>query len=312
MRINELAKELEVKAKAILDVLPELGITDKKTHSSSIEDHEAEAVRRHFTAKSGSASARERPAPPEVKPKIDFSKVHKPGDVARQLKEREEQLHRPVPPPRPPVATAPPAVAPKPPAKPAVAPPLPPPVQEKPRVIAPKAPVTPAAPVEKTVVVSPPAPKPAAPAAPIAEKAPPAVIVTPPIHQPPVATTAPAAPTKPPAVPPPAPVEQPPIAARPASQQPIVPQRRVITPQTGPRPVYQAPPSAAGAGKPSTAPARPQGVVRGQPIFQRQRPMPGGTGAPAGRPQFGRPGDQRRGPHPTSASRLGFPGRQGV
>src|SRR5215471_524951 len=310
MRINELAKELEVKAKAILDVLPELGITDKKTHSSSIEDHEAEAVRRHFTAKSGSASMRERPAPPEVKPKIDFSKVHKPGDVARQLKEREEQLHRPVPPPRPPIATAPPAVAPKPPVKPpAVAPP---PVQQKPTVIAPKAPVTPAAPVEKTVVVSPPAPKPTAPAAPIAEKAPPAVIVTPPIHQPPVATTAPAAPTKPPAVPPPAPVEQPPIAARPASQQPIVPQRRVITPQTGPRPVYQAPPSAAGAGKPSTAPARPQGVVRGQPIFQRQRPMPGGTGAPAGRPQFGRPGDQRRGPHPTSASRLGFPGRQGV
>src|SRR5215469_3201594 len=310
MRINELAKELEVKAKAILDVLPELGITDKKTHSSSIEDHEAEAVRRHFTAKSGSASARERPAPPEVKPKIDFSKVHKPGDVARQLKEREEQLHRPVPPPRPPAATAPPAVAPKLPVKPAVAPP--PPVQQKPTVIAPKAPVTPAAPVEKTVVVSPPAPKPTAPAAPIAEKAPPAVIVTPPIHQPPVATTAPAAPTKPPAVPPPAPVEQPPIAARPASQQPIVPQRRVITPQTGPRPVYQAPPSAAGAGKPSTAPARPQGLVRGQPIFQRQRPMPGGTGAPAGRPQFGRPGDQRRGPHPTSASRLGFPGRQGV
>src|SRR5215468_10705025 len=311
MRINELAKELEVKAKAILDVLPELGITDKKTHSSSIEDHEAEAVRRHFTAKSGSASMRERPAPPEVKPKIDFSKVHKPGDVARQLKEREEQSHRPVAPPRPPVATAPPAVAPKPPVKPPVAPP-PPPVQQKPTVIAPKAPVTPAAPVEKTVVVSPPAPKPAAPAAPIAEKAPPAVIVTPPIHQPPVATTAPAAPTKPPAVPPPAPVEQPPIAARPASQQPIVPQRRVITPQTGPRPVYQAPPSAAGAGKPSTAPARPQGVVRGQPIFQRQRPMPGRTGAPAGRPQFGRPGDQRRGPHPTSASRLGFPGRQGV
>src|SRR5262249_4063860 len=88
------------------------------------------------------------------------------------------------------------------------------------------------------------------------------------------------------------------IAAKPLSQQPIV-QRRVITPQTGPRPVYQAPPSAAGSGgvQRSTAPAgRPQGgVVRGQPIFQR-RPMGGGSTAPAGRPQFGRPGDQRGAP----------------
>src|SRR5262249_26792549 len=226
MRINELAKELEVKAKAILDVLPELGITDKKTHSSSIEDHEAEAVRRHFTAKSSSAGVRERPAPPEVKPKIDFSKVHKPGDVARQLKEREEQLHRPVAPPRPPIAAAPPAVARKAPVKPAVAPPL---VQEKPTVVAPKAPVAPPPPAEKTAVVSPPAPKPVAPAAPISEKAPPVVIVTPPTHQPPAATTAPVTAPKPPAAPAP-PVEQPPIAAKPPSQQPIVPQRRVITP----------------------------------------------------------------------------------
>src|SRR5215470_16398740 len=166
MRINELAKELEVKAKAILDVLPELGITDKKTHSSSIEDHEAEAVRRHFTAKSGSASARERPAPPEVKPKIDFSKVHKPGDVARQLREREEQLHRPVPRPPVPSAAAPPAVAPKVPPK----PPAPPPVPEKPKVVSPKAPVAPQVPAEKMAVVSPAAPKPAAPTVPIPEK----------------------------------------------------------------------------------------------------------------------------------------------
>src|SRR5262249_38508961 len=210
---------------------------------------------------------------------------------------------------RPPIAAAPPAVAPKAPVKPAVAPPL---VQEKPTVVAPKAPVAPPPPAEKTAVVSPPAPKPVAPAAPISEKAPPAVIATTPTHHPPAATTAPVPPPKPPAAPA-APVEPPPIAAKPPSQQPIVPQRRVITPQTGPRPVYQAPPSAAGTlGKHSAAPARPQGVVRGQPIFQRQRPMPGASGAPSGRPQFGRPGDQRRGPHPTSASRLGFPGRQGV
>src|SRR5215813_5701368 len=165
MRINELAKELEVKAKAILDVLTDLGITDKKTHSSSIEDHEAEKVRRHFTAKSSSAPARERSAPAEVRPKIDLSKISKPGDVARLLREREEQQHRPAP--RPVTAAAPPpAVAPKVPVKPPVAPRPP----EKPTVVAPKAPVAPVVPAEKTVVVSPPVQKPAAPAVPIPEK----------------------------------------------------------------------------------------------------------------------------------------------
>ena len=38
IRINELARELEVKPNVILDMLPELGVADKKTHSSSIDD----------------------------------------------------------------------------------------------------------------------------------------------------------------------------------------------------------------------------------------------------------------------------------
>src|SRR6185312_209323 len=38
IRINELARELEVKPSVILDLLPELGVTDKKTHSSSLDD----------------------------------------------------------------------------------------------------------------------------------------------------------------------------------------------------------------------------------------------------------------------------------
>jgi translation initiation factor IF-2 len=45
IRINDLARELEVKSKAILDVLAEVGVTEKKTHSSSLEEHEAEKVR---------------------------------------------------------------------------------------------------------------------------------------------------------------------------------------------------------------------------------------------------------------------------
>src|SRR5207245_2095750 len=48
IRINELARYLEVKAKAILDYLPEAGVAEKKTHSSSIDLAAAEKVRAHF------------------------------------------------------------------------------------------------------------------------------------------------------------------------------------------------------------------------------------------------------------------------
>ena len=50
IRINELARELEVKAKVILDYLPEVGVREKKTHSSSIDVDAAEKVRAHFRA----------------------------------------------------------------------------------------------------------------------------------------------------------------------------------------------------------------------------------------------------------------------
>src|ERR1043165_5811277 len=48
IRINELARELEVKAHEILDKLPELGVADKKTHSSSIDDDVADKLRVAF------------------------------------------------------------------------------------------------------------------------------------------------------------------------------------------------------------------------------------------------------------------------
>ena len=159
IRINDLARELEVKSKAILDVLLELGITEKKTHSSSIEPDEAEKIRRHFTVKSGSATAKERSTPGEVKPKIDLSRISKPGDVLRLIQEKEQQQHHPPVPPRPvPVAASPAVIAPKPqPPAPAI---TPAPDQEKPRVIKPQVPVaTVTPPAEKTVVVSPPAEK---------------------------------------------------------------------------------------------------------------------------------------------------------
>src|SRR5712692_5367457 len=62
IRINELARELEVKAKAIIDYLPEAGVTEKKTHSSSIELDAAEKVRKHFHEVADAEAAAERAA----------------------------------------------------------------------------------------------------------------------------------------------------------------------------------------------------------------------------------------------------------
>ncbi|MBV9180120.1 MAG: translation initiation factor IF-2 N-terminal domain-containing protein, partial [Acidobacteria bacterium] len=113
IRINDLARELEVKSKAILDVLPEVGVTEKKTHSSSLEEHEAEKVRNHFRgpgdAQGPTKAARAAPsAPEEIKTKIDLSHISKPGDVLKAIIGKQQPQvtpaspappARPVPPP---------------------------------------------------------------------------------------------------------------------------------------------------------------------------------------------------------------------
>src|SRR5271166_3459680 len=48
IRINELARELEIKAHEVLDRLPELGVTEKKTHSSSVDEDVAIKLRRLY------------------------------------------------------------------------------------------------------------------------------------------------------------------------------------------------------------------------------------------------------------------------
>ncbi len=58
IRINDLARELEVKSRAVLDVLSIVGVTEKKTHSSSISVEEAERVRAHFRGKAEGSSSR--------------------------------------------------------------------------------------------------------------------------------------------------------------------------------------------------------------------------------------------------------------
>jgi len=48
IRINELARQLEVKSREVIDKLHELGIAEKVTHSSSIDEDVAEQLRRYY------------------------------------------------------------------------------------------------------------------------------------------------------------------------------------------------------------------------------------------------------------------------
>src|SRR5271166_3611341 len=349
VRINDLARELEVKSKVILDLLIKVGVTEKKTHSSSIEVDEAERVRKYY-AEHGEfgiapASRATHAAKEEFKPKIDLSHISKPGDVLRAITQKAAQ---PATPPRPAVAA--PAVPPRTSVTPAAAVPARPP-SSVPKPVAPAASAAPVAPVEPPKpaprfitpqsVMRPPAqvvipPKPAVappaavapPVAPAAKEEPVAVApvvleeqppipieVAPEVVEPEVEATA-AETVAPQQTETPGVEEVPAVAvvpvappaakpAPPAHGKPIVPQRRLIVPQTGPRPVYAAPPRPAGA--PPTAP-RAGLPERGKPIFQRPRPPFPGQGAGQGAPGTSRPPmrpGERRGPHPT---RSGAPG----
>ncbi len=334
VRINDLARELEVKSRSILDALTAVGVTEKKTHSSSIEEDEAEKVRGYFNR--GARPSASRVAPAETKPKFDLSHVSKPGDALKAILERKqaETAARYAPPAaaaRPAVTVAPPAN--RPPvvaARPAVAPPVasaPAPVVAAAAPVAPVvAAAAPAAPAPRRIV---PIPRPAAPnyvvtppaiasrpvagavvARPPAGTVPPAAVVaTPAVARPAVQAPVAAAPAvaapvaAAPIVEPVAPVAEVPVAAAPVAAAPtanVPAPRRVVMPQTGPRPTYSAPPP-------------PPGGPR-TPIFQRPRPgyqgsnPSGGPGGPGSRPMPGgmAPG-ARRPMHPTRT----FPGGPG-
>ncbi|MBI3208716.1 MAG: translation initiation factor IF-2 [Candidatus Solibacter usitatus] len=53
IRINELARELEVKPSRIIELLPEYGVEEKKTHSSSIDEDVALKIRRQILREAG-------------------------------------------------------------------------------------------------------------------------------------------------------------------------------------------------------------------------------------------------------------------
>ena len=216
VRINDLARELEVKSKEILEALEHMNMANGKTHSSSIEEYEAEKVRSHFqrgTKPAPSASSSRHDAGPQ--PKIDLSHISKPGDVLKAILAKKAETERLAQyPQRPAAPSAPPAVVARPaaPAAPTfvarpAAPPAPAPrvvtpasvaQRTEPRIIVPQQ--RPPAAVVPPAVVRPGAPviaRPAGVAPVIARPGVPVVTVAPPVKtvvvKPPV-TAAPAAP----------------------------------------------------------------------------------------------------------------------
>src|SRR6201992_3340421 len=114
VRINDLARELEVKSRAILDALTHVGVTEKKTHSSSLEEDEAERVRQHFQRSGKNGAGAARVVESEPKQKIDWSRVSKPGDVLKAIQQRKDEAaasaQRPSVPHAPPPQAARPAM----------------------------------------------------------------------------------------------------------------------------------------------------------------------------------------------------------
>jgi translation initiation factor IF-2 len=304
VRINDLARELEVKSKAILDTLPLVGVTEKKTHSSSLEEHEAEKVRAYLrsaaegSSSAGKAASRSARGEEEIKTKIDLSNISRPGDVLKAITQRKEAATPPAPSAQRPAVASP---VPAPPEKPAMAPLA---GLSRPATVAP--PPAKAAPPSTSVSASTAAPvisarpvaAPPSPSAPVA--APPRPVTPPPVATVPSAVQAPTAPAAPP-VSASAPTPAPTIAAPPH------PAPRMIVPQTGPRPVYKAParpsPPPVQPGVPiggaRPAPGRP---VPGQPIFQRRPPAANAAAPSTARPL--RPGE-RRPMHPTRQAPAG-------
>jgi translation initiation factor IF-2 len=108
VRINELARELEIKAKVLIEYLPEIGVTEKKTHSSSIDNSHAELVRKHFLGLAAQEAAAEAEKTRAVAAK---SKPPRPAVAAQPTAARPAPA-APAAAPSAPVAARPAAVAP--------------------------------------------------------------------------------------------------------------------------------------------------------------------------------------------------------
>jgi translation initiation factor IF-2 len=319
IRINELARELEVKPSVIIDLLPELGVTDKKTHSSSLDDDVALEVRRRLAgsaeASNGSGAAHVEEArsvhPPEAveaavespapRPAAKVEPVPAPEAPKEAAPEEHAAPARPSHPLRPPLAAG------------GVGHPTPivPPVSRGIPIPAKPVPSAPAAPKPGQILSGPRQPLP--PGLGEMPKTPPSVAI-------------PGAPRPAPAPPAPRQVARPAAPGAPAPQQsqmggggplrppakpnlagqpqarPIVPPRPDMVARLTKPPVTPGAPSLPRPGMPSRpsapTPGRPlyQGPVRpGQPLTRG----PGGAPAGPGRGPMGR----GRGMHPTAPLR---------
>ena len=325
VRINELARELEVKAKAIIDLLAGFGVTEKKTHSSSITEEVAEKVRHHLKGVADAEAAAE--ADREAREAAAKVAQRRPAPAAHPPQAAHPAPAAAKPPVHAPAAPAASHVTPAPPSAPAAAPVTAPPAAPKPAPAAPvAAPPAPAAPVAKPVAPQPPsaavsAPVAAKPAAPVAPATPSAAPAPPPAQQPrpaaaPSATTQqPASRPAPGGHPPAGRTQQPgqqPQAARPAS--PSQPLRPGAPGSAQPRPpLGRSMPTGNRGPIPGTVPGsgRPSGPRPGQPMRSQQSgqgqggrpftPRPGGPGGPGGTGAPNRPWGQRPGAVPTGS-----------
>src|SRR5579864_2250610 len=87
IRINELARQLEVPSHIIIDMLPELGVTEKKTHSSSIDEPVAELVRQRVQGSPESSARPEAPTASAVavaEPEPQQEQHHAPPHAPEQ------------------------------------------------------------------------------------------------------------------------------------------------------------------------------------------------------------------------------------
>ena len=276
IRINELARELEIKAKVLIDYLPEIGVSEKKTHSSSLDIEHAELVRKHFRDQAAAEAAAEAEA--AAKAAAAKARAARPAPGVAPIPAKRP-LGAPAAPAGPAKAPAAPGMVPPGVPRPGVAPirpaahPAPGTAAAAPPHIAPK-PVAPPATVAPTATTHPVAAKTVAPAAPPVGKAPvpvrPAAAGTP-LSQPPAAATrrpAAAAPAHP----------------RPAGAPPVG-QRHPAGPATRISPAHGRPSAPQGARRPGQPDqGRPSGAPRpgGLPSRFPQRPVGGRPGQPLG------------------------------
>jgi translation initiation factor IF-2 len=148
IRINDLARELEVKSKAVLDYLHEIGHTDKKSHSSAIEDELADKIREHFGQANGEQEEHGAPPmnakpleapPPSASPKPAAVKPvqhHEAPVLSRTIEQIKADVRRAVTPPKPVTPPRVPVEAPTAPAAEVQTPPPSPPVRAVPPPVA--------------------------------------------------------------------------------------------------------------------------------------------------------------------------------